>query len=253
MKVALLITTYNRPDALNVVLERMACQTRLPDEVIVCDDGSTTTTRPVVASWLDSVPVRHAWVSDRQFRASMTRNLGILKSQSDLLIFVDGDCLMPPTFIETHVKLAQPGYLLAGGRYLLTRDETLSILNKDVAVSSVFGNWKFMRWPLGPFRYLGSTRWKSVRTCNLSLHREDTIRVAGFDESFIGCGLEDSDFVVRLLHSGIRIRSGRLGACVAHLYHDESSRDRLSINHQRFQETLTNRDHVIANSSILHP
>ena len=110
-----------------------------------------------------------------------------------------------------------------------------------------------MRWPLGPFRNLWSARWESVRTCNLSLYREDTIQIAGFDESFIGWGLEDSDFVIRLIHSGVKIRSGRLGACVAHLHHDESSRDRLSINHQRFQETLTNRDHVIATLSILRP
>ena len=253
VKVALLITTYNRPDALGAVLESVTLQTRTPDEVIVCDDGSTATTRSLIASWLDRLPICYAWVSDRQFRASMTRNLGILKSQSDLLIFVDGDCLMPPTFIETHVKLAQPGYVLSGGRFLCTRDETLSILKKDVSISSVFGNWKFMRWPLGPFRNLGSTRWKSVRTCNLSLHREDTVRIAGFDESYVGWGLEDSDFVIRLIHSGVQIRSGRLGVCVAHLHHDESSRDRLSINHERFQETLTNRDHILANSSILHP
>ena len=40
MKIALIITTYNWPDALELVLESVKVQTILPDEVIIADDGS---------------------------------------------------------------------------------------------------------------------------------------------------------------------------------------------------------------------
>ena len=48
MKVTLLISTYNRPDALNVVLDSVSRQTRMPDEIVVCDDGSGPDTAAVI-------------------------------------------------------------------------------------------------------------------------------------------------------------------------------------------------------------
>jgi glycosyltransferase involved in cell wall biosynthesis len=40
MNVSVIITTYNRPDALKRVLDGLMFQTRLPDEIIIADDGS---------------------------------------------------------------------------------------------------------------------------------------------------------------------------------------------------------------------
>ena len=252
VQVALLITTFNRPDALNLVFASVAKQSRLPDEVIICDDGSNQKTSGVITSWSRRLPTRHVWSSDMDFRAALTRNLGILKSRSEVLVFVDGDCLLPPYFVEQHVKLVEPGFLVSGGRHLLSVEQTNSVLSGTLEHSAVFNHWKFSSWPLGPLRNLSSKNWEGVRTCNLSVYREDALRIAGFDESYVGWGREDSDFVVRLIHSGVKIRSGRLAACVAHLYHPESPRDRLSVNDQRFIEVLNNPTHVIATSSILY-
>ena len=251
VQVALLITTYNRPDALNCLLASVAKQSRLPDEVTICDDGSDPSTAGIIASWSRQLPIRHAWCPDTNFRAALTRNLGILKSRAEVLVFVDGDCLLPPSFVENHLKLAQPGYLISGGRHLLSEEQTKSVLSGSLALSAVFDNWKFSSWPRCPLRDFSPKNWERVRTCNVSLHREDTLRIAGLDESYVGWGREDSDFVVRLMHSGVKIRSGRLAACVAHLYHPESTRDRLSLNDQRFREVLKNPNHVMATSSIL--
>ena len=252
MQIALLITTYDRPGALNLVLASVAKQSRLPDEVIICDDGSDYITSEIVASWSDRLPVCHAWCPDMKFRAALTRNLGILKSAADLLVFVDGDCLLPPSFVAKHLKLAERGFLVSGGRHLLSDEQTKAVLSRSEAPSTVFNNWKFSSWPLGPLRDFSPKNWESVRTCNLSMYREDALKIAGFDENYMGWGREDSDFVVRLIHSGVKIRSGRLATCVAHLYHPESPRDRLSVNDQRFRETLNNPNHVMATSSILY-
>ena len=252
VQVALLITTYNRPDALNCVLASVAKQSRLPDEVTICDDGSDPRTSGIIASWSRRLPICHVWTPDKNFRAALTRNLGILKSKAEVLIFVDGDCLLPPSFVENHLKLAQPGYLVSGGRHLLSHEQTKSVLSGSLALDTAFDNWKFRKWSLGPLRDLASVKWETVRTCNLTVYQEDALRIAGLDESYVGWGREDSDFVVRLIHSGVKIRSGRLAACVAHLYHCESARDQLSVNDQKFRETLNNPEHVMSISSILH-
>lgn len=251
VKVALLITTYNRPDALDLVLESAANQSRLPDEVIVCDDGSDSLTTEAVAKWIERVPVSHAWCPNMKFRAALTRNLGILKSKADILIFVDGDCLLPPSFVENHIRLSKPGCIISGGRHLLSEGKTKAVLNKGLGLSSVFAAWKFWSFPLGVLRDLGFADWNAVRTCNLSVYREDALRIAGFDEIFVGWGREDSDFVVRLLRAGVKVRSGRLAVCVAHLHHKQNSRADLSLNDRKFEATLNNPDHLIAHSSIL--
>lgn len=234
------------------MLESVAQQYRLADEVVLCNDGSDSSTSAIIASWSSRLPTRHAWCPDVNFRAALTRNLGILKSTAEILVFVDGDCLLPPSFVQNHLKLAQSGYVVSGGRHLLSEEQTKSVLHGSLAPSEVFDHWKFSSWPLGLLRDSVSANWETVRTCNLSVSRDDALRIAGFDESYTGWGREDSDFVVRMLRSGVKIRSGRLATCVAHLYHPESPRDHLSVNDQRFSEALHNPTHVMATSSILY-
>ena len=43
MRVSLIITTYNRPNALFLVLQSIKGQTKLPDEIIIADDGGHLT------------------------------------------------------------------------------------------------------------------------------------------------------------------------------------------------------------------
>src|SRR6476469_7252608 len=96
MLISVIVTTYNRPDALAVVLEGLLAQTDRRFEVIVADDGSTDATRKVVASfrqrWPHETGMLHAWHADTGFRLSAVRNLGVYAAKGDYLIFLDGDC-----------------------------------------------------------------------------------------------------------------------------------------------------------------
>lgn len=251
MNVSLLITTYNRPDALDLVLKTVANQSQVPSEVVVCDDGSSLETGMLVRQWKGQLPIRHAWQPDRAFRAARSRNLGISETTADYLVLIDGDCLLPPTFIENHMKLAKPGYLVAGGRYLLSESETDALLGEASLIEGAFTHWKFRAISLGLLRDLPPSAWDTVRTCNVGLYRDEIEAVGGFDESYVGWGREDSDFVVRLMHRGVKVRSGRFAACVAHLHHLERSRDQLSENDARFHACLSYPTHIHSKSSIL--
>ncbi|MDC0379372.1 glycosyltransferase [Litorivicinus sp.] len=251
MNIALLITTFNRPDTLDLVLQTVATQSRIPDEVVVCDDGSSIETSMVVSRWNQFLPIRHAWQPDRDFRAARSRNLGVSKSVSEYVVLVDGDCLLPANFVTNHIKLARAGYIVAGGRRLLADSETHALLSRAIPLESAFTHWKFRSIPLGTIRYSNPSGWKIVRTCNLGLYRDEFQNVGGFDEAYVGWGREDSDFVVRLLHLGLRIKSGRFAACVAHLHHTDYARDHLSINDSSFRSCLNDSTQVYSKSSIL--
>ena len=108
MKTTLIVTTYNRPDALEAVLKSIERQVVMPDEVIVADDGSRDETRQLVERFMSGFPTTllHCWHEDKGFRLSEIRNRAILQSSGDYIIMVDGDMVLNRNFVRDHKMLA---------------------------------------------------------------------------------------------------------------------------------------------------
>ncbi len=68
--ITLIITTYNWPDALYLVLTSLLKQSILPDELIIADDGSLEETKSLIANLKDKfdIPYIHLWQEDKGFR-----------------------------------------------------------------------------------------------------------------------------------------------------------------------------------------
>jgi len=75
-------------------------------------------------------------------------------------------------------------------------------------------------------------------TCNLAAWRENLLNINGFDETYAGWGLEDSDLTIRLIRSGIYRKSARFAAPVIHLWHKENDRFYFEKNKQRLDELV---------------
>ena len=118
MKTSLIISTYNRPDALALCLESVKRQTLLPDEVIVGDDGSRDETKQLIERFQKDfpVPLIHVWQEDDGFRLAMCRNKCIAKAKHEYIIQVDGDVILHTRFVGDHVASAQRGCYIKGGR-----------------------------------------------------------------------------------------------------------------------------------------
>ena len=255
MRIALIVTTYNRPDALAAVLEGCLNQTDVNFEVIVADDGSTQETAALVAGYAARAPfaIRHVWQEDLGFRAAAIRNRALAATQADYIIFIDGDCVPPPDFVAGHRRLAERGWFLSGNRLMLTQAFTGQILRDKLPIHLwKTRDWLLARWRgqierllpllhlpnLGWLRKQLPRRWQGAKTCNMSAWREDLLRVNGLEESYTGWGLEDSDLVIRLLRAGIYNKSARFSVPVFHLWHRENDRSYLEENRQRLQEVL---------------
>jgi hypothetical protein len=91
--------------------------------------------------------------------------------------------------------------------------------------------------PLGALRKLRQRVWRGARSCNLAVWRSDLDRVDGFDATFSGWGLEDSDLLIRLLHAGLRRKDGNFATGVLHLWHPEQDRSLLPANQRRLVDT----------------
>ena len=72
----------------------------------------------------------------------------------------------------------------------------------------------------------------------MAVHREALLNVNGLDEAFTGWGYQDSDLIIRLMHAGIRVKSGRHASPVLHLWHPELSRDDAAKNLSELDQVL---------------
>lgn len=259
--ISVIVATYNREDALDVVLRGLSRQRDRNFEVLVADDGSGPATAEVVAKWRAQAgfPLAHIRHEDEGFRLAEIRNRAILKSAGNLCIFLDGDCIPRPGFVAAHRRLAAPGWFVAGNRVLLDQALTARILREYLEPE----RWNFAKWirhrvrgevnrllplvrlPLGPVRRLGPSAWRSARGTNLAIRYGDLARVDGFDGAFSGWGREDSDIMVRLIRAGVRRKDGRCATAVLHLWHPDFDRSRLPDNERRLAEVV-NGDRVRA-------
>jgi predicted glycosyltransferase involved in capsule biosynthesis len=87
-----------------------------------------------------------------------------------------------------------------------------------------------LRVPDWAMRQQAEFVWKGIRSCNMGVWRRDYEAVDGFDESFIGWGHEDADFVLRLHNAGIKRKNGFAATEVYHLWHPQASRTEESRN-----------------------
>ncbi len=252
--ISVIVTTYNREDALDAVLRALSRQSDHNFEVVVADDGSGPDTARVVESWASRlpVPVKHVWHEHDGFRGGEIRNRAIRASAGAYCIFLDGDCLARVDFVATHRWLAEPGWFVTGNRILLSRKLTEAVLAEGLAVET----WNFAalarerlrggvnrllpacRLPLGPLRKRRRNDWERAKTCNFGIARHDLDRVDGFDASYVGWGLEDSDLAVRLFHAGVQRKDGRFATGVLHLWHAQKDRSQLAANRARLDAVI---------------
>ncbi|MGO1426348.1 MAG: glycosyltransferase family 2 protein [Halomonas sp.] len=254
MKVSLIITTYNWPDALKLVLLSAIHQSYENYEVIVADDGSEPTTKTTIENIqkLSHTPIIHAWHKDKGFRAAAIRNRAVAKSSGDYIIFIDGDCILHSHFISDHVALSEKGFFVPGSRVKLKKAYSEKTLNSQqpftiLTRASIVKLWflgkvkrihPIIQLPAAKFRYKRPKRWQGAVTCNLGLWREDFLSVNGFNNDFIGWGLEDSDLIVRLINNGTYRKDGKLNSFIIHLFHQETSRENESINRKKFELSI---------------
>jgi glycosyltransferase involved in cell wall biosynthesis len=238
--VTVMVSTYNWKEALALALGSLAGQSRLPDEVIVADDGSREDTAALLRKIAGTfpVPLKHVWQEDEGFRKARILNRAIAAARSDYIIQLDGDMLAHPRFVEDHLSLARPGRFLQGTRIRTTETETARLLGGGKPrfgwfVDAYFRDEKDRStWHFGRRHHTLRLPWlakmKARSTghpmgCNVSFWREDLVRVNGYDERMHGYGSEDLEIDIRLRNAGLRRSQIKFAALALHLEHKSVS------------------------------
>ena len=229
--IALLVSSYQRPQHLRRALLSIAMQRGVSGqmEVVVTDDGSTDETPQLVQEFARSVdfPVRFTTHPHTTFQLARCRNEGAAASIAPYLLFLDGDCILPPDHVAIHLQRRRPGLVWAGNRVLLDAS-TSARIDDDVIRRGEFVRWacakqlrrlrnkgrkylfyEWLRHPTKP-RLVGN---------NVAIWRKDYEQVNGYDENFEGWGAEDDDLGNRVHRAGVRVRSILRWTNTYHLWH----------------------------------
>ena len=257
MNTSLIITTYNWPEALELVLHSALAQSVLPNEIIVADDGSNEATKHLISKITNksSIPIIHSWQEDRGFRLSRSRNLAIARAKYEYIIFSDGDMVLHGDFVKDHMENSQKGIYLQGGRVLLQANfSNEMIANKSLRQPSIISRGiknrhNALRSKLFSSLYANqlNQNLKRIRGCNFSLFKSDIIKVNGFNEDFETWGQEDSEFVQRLYNSGILRKNLKFCALQYHIYHKEGKSE---ANNIRFLNNTIEKQLTWCNNGI---
>ena len=233
-ELAVLVSTFQRPAHLRRVLASIAAQRGVSGafEVVVTDDGSCDETPEVVRQFAATVdfPVRLTSHRHAGFQLARCRNEGVMASSAPYLLFLDGDCLIPPDHLRVHLERRCAGFALAAYCINLAKDATERLTVADVETGRFRDLPPWHKRLELRYRHLRAQFYALVRDRkrpklpggNIGISRTDYERVNGYDENFRGWGCEDDDLRLRLRAAGVRVASISSDTNTFHMWHPKS-------------------------------
>jgi len=230
-EIAVLVSSYQRPKHLMRVLHSIAAQKDVDGkfEVVVTDDGSKDETHELVLDFSKKQPFRVELTTHphETFQLARCRNEGARASVAPYLLFLDGDCLIPPDHLKHHLARKKTGTVYAG--YCALIDE---VATAEIDIAAVRSGEFMRRASISEMKKLAKMDRKSrfyelirhrskpkLFGGNVGIHRSDYELINGYDEAFEGWGCEDDDLRIRLRQAGVRIKSILRWTRTYHLWH----------------------------------
>ena len=193
MNVSIVIPTFNRKPILKKCLKALENQKLNKNisnyEVIVIDDGSTDGT----TSWIknnDKVLSHVVLYEQEHGGAALGRNLGVMKSKYEIIIFIDSDLIVLSDFIASHVNK------------LLSHWKKNN--KKCFTYGSVINTSNFTN-PESEMYKLTDVSFAYFATGNVAISKELLLNVGLFDTSFSLYGWEDLELGERLKKIGTKL------------------------------------------------
>ena len=257
---SVIITTYNKPRELELVLCGLAAQIVAPAEILVADDGSSPETAALIKKWSSQcdTPIKHVWHEDRGFRKSKICNEAVKQARGNYLIFLDGDSIPHPNWVGDHIVAARTNTVLCGRRVRLgpavsdqidlqfVRSGQLTIFSQRLIFSALGGDTKRyllgIRLPTIVARCLHPTE-RRLMGVNFSLDKKLLEKIGGIHEADGKRCREDAELEIQLISAGVTRYPLINRAIVFHLYHPERAPNtELNNNIQsRYAEALAQR------------
>lgn len=192
LQYSFIIPVFNRPQEIQELLDSFVnLDFDRSYEIVVVEDGSTETSKNIVASFADRLNISYFFKSNSG--PGDSRNYGMARAKGNYFIILDSDCLLPPHYLKTVDSfLATSFYACFGGA--------------DAAHSNFSILQKAINYVMTSFLTTGGIRGKEKsvnrfepRSFNMGISQKLFLKTGGFGKIHPG---EDPDLSQRILKAG---------------------------------------------------
>jgi len=196
LPISLIITSYNRKNEIIQCLDSVYKLKRIPNEIIVIDDGSSDNTYELIAGKYANITVVR---NEKNYGASFSRNLGALKCQNPYLWFLDSDSI-----IENYDCLESMFNTLINNEHFGTiGGEYIKINDRDVYLrKTIYFNGETITKRINKNEYKGMEV-GYVATNNCLIKKKLFCTIGGFDPAYIVLS-EDCELGFKILKMGFK-------------------------------------------------
>lgn len=236
-RVSIVITAFNQHYNFLNSMASLAVQIEnnpsIPVEIVIVDNGSEPALEDVFEPSLFEVPIHFIKRNaiSHNFRPGSARNIGIGSTNGDFILFLDGDCIPGPVYLQSHwerMRMSAESVVTLGHRIFIDgvnvnpsmiREYQCDLRHiPEINSASNYGLARDRR--LKEFEEFDNhpMPFHCCHGCNMGIRRIDLQNVGGFDEDFDGYwGYEDIEFAYRMWAQGAKINYLR----PAYVYHQE--------------------------------
>lgn len=188
LTVTVIIPVYNREKELAECLDALTNQNRRPDEIIVVDDGSTDGTKNIAEAY-SLVTI----LSQKNAGPAKARNAGAKKAKSDIVLFLDSDCVAEKNWLEEMLKPFDEKNVVGVQGAYKTKQTSLAARFDQLDIEYRYERMK------------KSKRLDWIGSYSAAYRRDIFLQEGGFDETFPKASGEDAEFSYRLSEKGMKL------------------------------------------------
>jgi GT2 family glycosyltransferase len=229
--IRIIISVYKNTLYLSKVLDSLAIQKFQKFQVTVAEDGDSEVMKRFLTTAVYPFEIQHETQEDIGFRKNKILNQAIRNSKEELLIFLDGDCVLHPSYLEQCVAKFNENTVLFAKRVNVDSVSTKTMLQSKRCKPSFWSLFKNKANHIEDGFYFP---WKSVKYtdkpallgCNMVIPKKVLEAVNGFDEDYELPGYgEDSDIQWRIQKAGFLFIKMKFLLVQYHLFHERPSRE----------------------------
>jgi GT2 family glycosyltransferase len=220
--VGVVIPCHDNSRELYGVLKALQSQTDYAETIVVVDDNSSSSEERKLRSLCLRFGALYKKLPSPQNRLetlgrrSQARNAGTQSLETDVVLYLDGDILLTPTYIEEirhYHHVLHNVYIRARRFEIQAIDQTRGIdaCLKTISTHLPRLSQRSVQYVISPddfiwqqlYQSVYQDKWEWCASNNLSVRREYVAKIGYWDENFVGWGEEDMDFSFRLSQFGL--------------------------------------------------
>ena len=129
--ISIILTVFNQENVIEKTIRSVLAQTSNDYELVIINDGSTDSSEKIIKTILSVNKIRYNYLKINNAGVSNARNVGIINSKGDYLLFLDGDDMINDNLVATLIPYTRKSIDLISFKYQIINEEDIITTTHD--------------------------------------------------------------------------------------------------------------------------